>query len=589
MRIRNFNIKLLMVCFGLIAMFLPMASVQAREVSQITDWYIKDFQSDIVVNKDSSLDITEKITADCGNLPDKHGIFRILPLFYQKTSSEKVKIPIKLVSITDFNGADYNYSQSRDSQTVTWKIGDANKTVSGNNNYKIVYHVDNTMRLGDANFDEFYWNLNGNFWDIETDHFQATIHFPVEPLDKNINLYSGAFGDKDADLAKYSWTDSKNLSVESTQPLKIGEGITTSVTFTKNYFVPYTPSFSEKYGSLFWLIIPFLVFYFCYKLWRKYGRDPKLNKAEMVQYEPPKDLGPIECGLILSNLRFDTKFISAGIIDLAVKKVLKIEEIPKKGLLSKKDFRLTFLQSDFDKISSLTPTENALAKALSGFVKGDSLLLNSLKNKFYSSLPEIEKTGKDLLFSKKYFGKKGFTYRIFLFILAVIIIPITIGILSVVASTGGNAILATDSLFATVIILIIFAILMPSRTVAGEEVAWEIKGFKLFMTVAEKYRAPFHEKEGLFEKYLPYAMIFGVTEMWVENMKKIYGEDYFNSYHPLWYYGYIGNFDAETFSNSITDLSSSMASTLASSPSSSGSGGGGFSGGGGGGGGGGGW
>lgn len=577
----------MLLAFGSVFFIIP--HTQARDASQITDWYIRDFQSDIVVNKDSSLDITEKIVADCGNLPDKHGIFRVLPLFYQKTASEKVKTPIKLTSITDFNDASYNYSTSYNGQTVTWKIGDANKTVTGVNNYKIVYHIDNAMRLGNSNLDEFYWNLNGNFWDIETDHFLATVHFLVEPLDKNINLYSGAFGAKDAGLAKYNWTDSKTLSVESAQPLKVREGITASVTFAKNYFLPYKPTFFEQYGQMLWLIIPLLVFYFCYKLWRKYGRDPKLNKAEMVQYEPPKGLGPVECGLILSNLRFDRKFLSAGIIDLAVKKVLKIEEIPKKGILSKKDFRLTFLQSDFDKMSSLTPTEKVLARALSGFVEGDSLLLNSLQNKFYSSLPEIEKTGKDLLFSKNYFGKRGFTYRIVLFVLAVIIIPVTIGILSVIASTGGNAILATDSLFATVIILIIFAILMPSRTVEGEEIAWEIKGFKLFMTVAEKYRAPFHEKEGLFEKYLPYAMIFGVTEMWVENMKKIYGEDYFNSYHPIWYYGYVGNFDAGTFSNSMTDLSSSMASTLASSPSSSGSGGGGFSGGGGGGGGGGGW
>ena len=44
-----------------------------------TDWVIKDFQSTITVNKDSSLLIEEKITADADSLPDKHGIFRVLP------------------------------------------------------------------------------------------------------------------------------------------------------------------------------------------------------------------------------------------------------------------------------------------------------------------------------------------------------------------------------------------------------------------------------------------------------------------------------------------------------------------------------
>src|SRR3989344_2270541 len=144
-----------------VVLFLPLATIEARDASQITDWYIKDFQSNIIVNKDSSLDITENIIADCGNLPDKNGIFRILPLFYAKTSSEKVRTPIKLVSITDFNGTSYKYTESRDGKTVTWKIGDPNQTVSGVNNYKIVYNVANTMRFSAANFDEFYWNLNG--------------------------------------------------------------------------------------------------------------------------------------------------------------------------------------------------------------------------------------------------------------------------------------------------------------------------------------------------------------------------------------------------------------------------------------------
>ena len=39
--------------------------VFARE--NVTDWYIKNFETEIVVNKDSTLDITEWITADCGN------------------------------------------------------------------------------------------------------------------------------------------------------------------------------------------------------------------------------------------------------------------------------------------------------------------------------------------------------------------------------------------------------------------------------------------------------------------------------------------------------------------------------------------
>ncbi len=110
------------------------------------------------------------------------------------------------------------------------------------------------------------------------------------------------------------------------------------------------------------------------------------------------------------------------------------------------------------------------------------------------------------------------------------------------------------------------------------------------MNTAEKYRQRFNEKENYFEKFLPYAIVFGMTGEWIKKMRDIYGEEYFNRYHPIWFYGAaFTNFDVDSFSSELNSMTSNMASTMASHPSSSGSGGGGFSGGGGGGGGGGGW
>ena len=91
-------------------------------------------------------------------------------------------MPIQLISITDFNGKKLKYSTINDSinHTVTWKIGDPNKTVTGVNYYKITYKVKNAIRFGNPEFDELYWNLNGNFWDIITYNFVANINFPTE-------------------------------------------------------------------------------------------------------------------------------------------------------------------------------------------------------------------------------------------------------------------------------------------------------------------------------------------------------------------------------------------------------------------------
>ena len=130
------------------------------------------------------------------------------------------------------------------------------------------------------------------------------------------------------------------------------------------------------------------------------------------------------------------------------------------------------------------------------------------------------------------------------------------------------------------------AIIMPKRTEKGAEINWQIKGFKLYMETAEKYRQQFNEKENIFEKFLPYAIAFGMTKEWVKKMKEIYGENFYGNYVPVWYIGNISNFDVSSLTSTIDNLSSSINSNMGTT---SGAGGGGFSGGGGGGGGGGGW
>jgi uncharacterized membrane protein len=145
------------------------------------------------------------------------------------------------------------------------------------------------------------------------------------------------------------------------------------------------------------------------------------------------------------------------------------------------------------------------------------------------------------------------------------------------------------ALILTSLILIAFSFIMPRRTSEGAELLRRIKGFRLFLDKVEKYRQRVLEKENTFEKMLPYAILFGMTQQYIKKMKMIYSEGYFNNYHPLWYYYGAGSFDIDHFSSQISDMSGAMAATVASRPSSSGAGGGGFSGGGGGGGGGGGW
>jgi len=131
------------------------------------------------------------------------------------------------------------------------------------------------------------------------------------------------------------------------------------------------------------------------------------------------------------------------------------------------------------------------------------------------------------------------------------------------------------------LIMFSFAQIMPARTVAGARAREAALGFKEFLerVESERYKKMITSPE-MFERFLPFAMAFGVEEEWAKAFENIYREP------PTWYVGGTGPFNVSSFSHSISTMSNAASSSMSSSPSSSGSGGGGSSGGGSGGGGG---
>ena len=562
-------------------LFIPFNVSLARE--NVTDWYIQDFNSEIVVNKDSSLNITETIIADCGTGLDKHGIFRILPEKVTIEGKGNIKTPVELISITDLKGNDYSYIESKNSadKTVTWKIGDADKTVQGVNTYVIKYQVKNAIRFYNDNFDELYWNLTGNFWDLEIDRAHIEVKFPEEIKNDEVtvDLYAGALGAKGSQAAEFYWDSGANLVVDSNRTLAKREGITVAVTFAKNIFTPYAPTFWEKYGNYIFFIIPVIVFIACFRLWKKYGDDPTFNKTVIAQYEAPKDMSPTEMGLLTTNGTFKNHFITSEIINFAVLGIITIKEIENKILFfTSKDYEFSRVGNREAENKLVGPQKIILNKL---FEKGNVIKISSLKNDFYKILSELKSAGNNMLSTKQLIAASGLKYSVAFLVGGIILAGAGVALGASISGWLSLAMLISGA------IILFFGFIMPKRTLAGAEMNWQIKGFKLFMETVDKDRAKFYEKENIFEKFLPYAVLFGITDIWIKRIKEIYGEEYFTNYAPAWYVGNgPSSFNADNFSSTLSNLSSSIA---ASTSAPSGSGGGGSSGGGGGGGGGGGW
>lgn len=559
------------ISFFVLLLISNSAKAFARE--NISDWYIKQFDSEIVVNKDSSLLITEKITADCGNLPDKHGIFRVLPT-KSKTPKKAFNTPIKLISITDFNDRPLEYKTTKDNfkNTITWKIGDKNITVTGENHYKIIYRVENAIRFDNSGFDELYWNLNGNFWEIETDNFASTIRLPneVNSANSKIDYYTGSYGFKSKTLADYRWLDNHTLYFYSKSPFKVREGVTVSIAMSKGVFTPYKLKPWQIIGQYFWFLLPVVVFVFALIVWIKFGLDPRIYRTITPEFEIPENLHPSNMGMVMNYGRnLKTQFLTAAIINLAVKGTIKIEEIKQKWLLGK-DYKLILVDKA---ASSLDGSDKIVLDVLFSSPEFKLSELRTSRGKIQAIEEKIRKQLIDqniIVPKSSSIANMFILFGILLFIGGVIIS--SIGYLAM----GGSILISG-------LILFPWGIFMPKRSPKGAGLFWRIKGFKLYMQTAERYRQRFHEKENIFEKLLPYAIVFGITKQWTKKMEVIYGKEYAARYAPAWYISSSGgDFNIDSLNSVVSSLSSSVGQA-------SGTSGGGGAGGGGGGGGGGGW
>lgn len=549
-----------------------------------TDCVIDSFNSQVDLKADSSAEITETLQVNCGALPNKHGIFRILST---KVANRAVGVhpytPITLHSITNSEGVPYQYERiiDRIHNTVTWKIGDPNVIISGINDYVIKYRIDNVVIPSD-NGNALYLNLNGNFWELPTNNFIATVNLPDGILQNNtdLKLYSGEFGQTVNQLAHAAWDKGGRSFTVTAGEIPTITGITVWAEFPANIVALYQPSWWFVYGRyLYWLPMLGLIL-LGWWAWKKYGQDPRFRGPIVVEYDPPKGLLPLEAGLLSVYGNLNPVFISATIVDLAVRGYLRIEEIKKDGWLKQPDWKLTLLKNSGPELKSF---EGQLLRDLFSdqLSVGAETNLADQRNHFYLKLPGIKRSAYEEV--KSFFDTRGAVWQVLFWVLGVAMVMLGAPLAVILSSPSLGIALAIAG-----IAWIVFGALMSKRTQLGSDTLYQLRGFKLYMQKAETYRMRFYEQEGIFERYLPYAIIFGLTSVWAKAFAQISEEKRQSAYIPLWYVSTSGGqFSIDSFASHLSALSSGMAATLASSPQSSGSGG--VSGGGAGGGGGGSW
>ena len=605
------------------------------------------FLSDVRIQKDSSLEVTETIDVNVENTAINHGIFRDFPTRYRNPrGGGQIRVGFTLDGATR-DGKPIPATSSSFANGVRIKVGDPDRTIPVGE-HSFVLHYRTTRQIGRfKDYDELYWNATGNGWPFPIDLAETHLHLPASASFIRPSAYTGSQGST-ASNAEVIADAPGEIAFRTTQGLAPYEGLTVAAAFPKGV-VAEAPATNRAawwladYGppALGLLVLLGLCgFYFV--AWQRAGRDPRAGTVVPI-FSPPDDLTPAAMRYV-TNMNADNRAFASALVDMGVRGHIRMVE-EDRGWLSGKHTRLERLEAP----TALPEEEQAALDCLCR--PGEEIMMEqknhenfSAANSALSEILKVRYEGK--LFKRNYGWAAGglllFLAGLWLCAASVIVAtdgvaPTTAGVVfgcllvvgllwlafhdsavgkcllslvsvagvAVAASLGAPMIaealntgwwlpLVLPALAAPLVLSAFWWISAPTRE--GRAVLDHIAGFKQYLSITEAERldrmtAPRDTPE-VFERYLPYAIALGVENRWAERFAGVLAAAAAQGHQGFaWYAGSSSPWNDPTgFTHDVgSSLSSTISSASTAPGSSSGSGGGGSSGGGGGGGGGGGW
>lgn len=635
-------LTVLIIRFLLLVLIIFVSSfyyvVKAQIVNDGKSYQYDSFIVNIKINQDSTFTVEERqIYNYKGNF---HQAFRIIPFNKFDLISDILVIDGKTNRSLNYSGSKLNklspsswgkftYYKESGYQYIEWYYNLTDTTYE----WIVKYKVHGGLEFNKVS-DRLYWNIFSNF-DVPIKSAQVNIFLPGNFAAEQVPIYAYRTSKKDIEQ-KYT-PDDRLVSLASLD-FASKEAFTIDVSWPKGVVseAAYWVDFYKIYWGYVFATVIFLtslitIFFF----WLFREKLPKGKGTIIPEYKPPEDLRPAMAEVIVKE-GLTTKGLTATVIDLAVRGYLKIQEQKKSYaspyvvlgvsivsaailiffitgvsvvlmfVIALLIFSTVFIRrfSTTDYILNLTkpymkdPNLFEYEKSYLGLIfRLDSVFStkklressNSTKKEFYEGTQKI----KDQIYQETETKTKAYDIGLIkekrktqiLIAIAVITFILIFVQLKANLSLGQTEILII-SCVVSLLALWSYISFEARLNKQGRILKEEWLGFKLYLETAEKYRLQKLTPDA-FEKYLPYAMIFGVEKNWAKAFESL------NMPAPVWYHrgyygGYGGNISytsGSSFSPSL--FSASFASSFNSSFSSSGGGGGGGGAGGGGGGGGG--
>lgn len=595
----------------------------------------KSFTGDYYITRDQNnlakMHVVETLVAEFPNYDQNHGIRRVIPVTNQAGKNVVISNPSKFTANIKRNGQQEPYTSSYEDGNITLKIGNENKYLQGTQTYTIEYDFENVASTFDSDnfenhkYQEVYWNANGNAWKQPFGSVTANVHVDktILPNLHDMNTcYSGKYKSKGS--CKVSKT--ADGYTFSTGTLSRGEGLTFVIAFSGDTFT-IAPKRISYLAYIVFIGITTVFSITLFILLRRYYSIIYPKKSYYKKLITPTEFLPLKGYSVAEAARLYLKYpknsMVATALEMAIQKKIEIkkDDQTKKKLFGRVKWSIKVINK-----KELSPEQEALLKFMNGSTdsieegqvidlesRNYSSTLIALSRSFNGKVKASLIERKDLESDnnvKKFDWKSSLRIAVCLLLIAAVFFLIsskqtwfinTFGEFASVSIIENRGLLDFSIYFMlpAYIILISCGPLIDKKYVSytfqGLDHANYLNGLETYIKMAEADRLKFLQSvegadttnEGivkLYEKLLPYAVIFGQETSWLKSLEKYYeltGSQ--DVTMPVWYALTDTNF--HSFSESV-----SQSTSIPSSSSESGlSSGGGFSGGGGGGGGGGGW
>jgi uncharacterized membrane protein YgcG len=525
------------VITAVIAVAMPLL-VSAPARADVQDFEFESLHSDYTLGRDSegfsTLRTVETFVVLYPDFDQNRGLVRAIPTHYETVDTELV-----VISVTDENGTAVPYSLEDDGEFLLVVIG-TDEFVHGRTTYVIEYQQEHVVRPFADRLNphqEFYWDVNGTGWAQPFLSVSADVHLAdgvADGLNGDVACYQGYEGTSDPCASS---TETEGVFHFESSALGPSQNLSFAIGFVDGTFHPEaTPRDNPIVAVLPWALLGLLGLVLIGILWLRlvYWRNAPGRGTVIAQYEAPENIGIMESAHLLDR---GHTAIPAEIVNLTVQRAVQLVEDAERPLDDRYKLVLVDAAAAEDR-----DDDSAIRSLFLSTTPGTAIDLDRRSRKLGDRVAALTAQARNNIRTRGFLVRKKSRLagwlRFFAFVIGAAAIAIGFWADN---NRGGSPLLSLQNTVLIVVSILCFGFsgAPERRSQKGSEALEHLQGIRLYLTVAEEDRIRMLQSPTgaertrvdpndpaavvkLYEKLLPFAIIWGVEDQWSKTLGERY-------------------------------------------------------------------